>query len=421
MNRIVVKADKNLVSRFKLLAKSELGKSLMIDFNYSLPSDSVTVDYDIKKSIWDKKEKDYNFDFLMFDRSNGYFYIYPQASEVYIPMVNAKKYFNLLVKEVFNIEIDISGKNLDRLFQTLKLTRNREERINYIRECIESSISSSFSTNLGKLLNRELTRDFINLSEIDCRIFEFRFTQSLINFIEVINSVIASVESDRLISNNLEGLFSSNILIHKSLNRFFKSELWSKIKNIFGTYDREFISSGYISGLIPEFSMNVLFLPVIQEYLNRGILDLEGLDREYFNISNSLSKKKSINLDNKKDYCLEKDSDILDSLVKVLNIVELLPVYETSVLQVLPNLSPEELSDSKFIDYFNYKNNQLITLSELNRVRKIYSKNNSLAILDKELEVPDDTSDRDYMDTSLYILPRKIPDLMTSILTKYFV
>ena len=205
------------------------------------------------------------------------------------------------------------------------------------------------------------------------------------------------------------------------MNRFFKSELWSKIKNIFGTYDREFISSGYISGLIPEFSMNVLFLPVIQEYLNRGILDLEGLDREYFNISNSLSKKKSINLDNKKDYCLEKDSDILDSLVKVLNIVELLPVYETSVLQVLPNLSPEELSDSKFIDYFNYKNNQLITLSELNRVRKIYSKNNSLAILDKELEVPDDTSDRDYMDTSLYILPRKIPDLMTSILTKYFV
>ena len=421
MNRIVVKADKNLVSRFKLLAKSELGKSLMIDFNYNLPSDSVTVDYDIKKSIWDKKEKDYNFDFLMFDRSNGYFYIYPQASEVYIPMVNAKKYFNLLVKEVFNIEIDISGKNLDRLFQTLKLTRNREERINYIRECIESSISSSFSTNLGKLLNRELTRDFINLSEIDCRIFEFRFTQSLINFIEVINSVIASVESDRLISNNLEGLFSSNILIHKSLNRFFKSELWSKIKNIFGTYDREFISSGYISGLIPEFSMNVLFLPVIQEYLNRGILDLEGLDREYFNISNSLSKKKSINLDNKKDYCLEKDSDILDSLVKVLNIVELLPVYETSVLQVLPNLSPEELSDSKFIDYFNYKNNQLITLSELNRVRKIYSKNNSLAVLDKDLEGLEDTSDREYIDISLYILPRKIPDLMTSILTKYFV
>ena len=421
MNRIVVKADKNLVSRFKLLAKSELGKSLMIDFNYNLPSDSVTVDYDIKKSIWDKKEKDYNFDFLMFDRSNGYLYIYPQASEVYIPMVNAKKYFNLLVKEVFNIEIDISGKNLDRLFQTLKLTRNKEERINYIRECIESSISSSFSTNLGKLLNRELTRDFINLSEIDCRIFEFRFTQSLINFIEVINSVIASVESDRLISNNLEGLFSSNILIHKSLNRFFKSELWSKIKNIFGTYDREFISSGYISGLIPEFSMNVLFLPVIQEYLNLGILDLEGLDREYFNISNSLSKKKSINLDNKKDYCLEKDSDILDSLVKVLNIVELLPVYETSVLQVLPNLSPEELSDSKFIDYFNYKNNQLITLSELNRVRKIYSKNNSLAVLDKDLEGLEDTSDREYIDISLYILPRKIPDLMTSILTKYFV
>ena len=400
---------RNAVRRFNLLTKTEIGKSFLISFNEE--DDTITLNYDIKKTIWDNKEKDFCIDLMMFDRSNSNFYIYPQANEVYISLIDAKKYFNILVKEIFNIDIDISKKTLDRLFQSLKLTGDRKERSRYIKECIQSSIISKSGTNLGKLLNRDLSKESITLLELDCLIFEFKFTQNLINFIELINQIFSNIEDKPI----LEGLIKSNILIHKNLSDFFQTELWKKIKNIFGVYDKQFIESGNISGLIPELSMNVLFLPVIQEYLNSGLLTLEQLDNRYFELSNNqivLAKR---------DYCFKEDREILDSMLKVLNLVELLPVYEASVIQILPNLSLEEFESSNYIDYFNYKNSPLITLVELNKVKKIYSKEDNL-ILDKELTLDNDSDSNNILiDSSLYILPRKLSDLMITIFNKYFI
>lgn len=404
----------NSVTRFNLLSNSEIGKSFLIKFEYSPPTGSVIVEYEIKKTVWDSKEKDFCIDLMMFDRSNGYFYLYPQANEVYIPLIDARKYFNILVKEVFGIEIEISKKRLDRLFQTLKLTNKKEERIEYIKECIENSNQFESGSILGKLLNRDLGKESIsNISESSCRLFEYKFTQNLINFAEIVNSIISGIELERI----QEGLFSSNILIHKNLNNFFKSELWKKLKNIFGSYDKEFISSGCISGLIPELSTNTLFLPVVQNYLNLELLDLEELDKRYFELSNQTK------IDNYyRDYCIkENNSNIFDSIIKVLNLVELLPGYEFSIIQTIPNLTPEELKELRFMDYFNYKNNQLLTLAEFNKVKKFYSDFNNLAEEDLNKILDNKVLKDDSVDSNLYILPRKIPDLMTIIFNKYFV
>lgn len=413
--RIQVKtADRNtikLINRFNILSKTEIGKSFLIRFE-EIQDDSVVIDYRIEKTVWDKKEKDFCLDLFMFDRSNSNFYLYPQANEVYIPIIDSRKYFNILVKELFDLDIDISKKNLDRLFQSLKLTGDKEKRSRYIKECIEKSLVISSGTNLGKLLYRDLSEELIELSELDCQILEFRFTQNLINIIEIVSQIIAGLEE-----RTQEGLINTNILIHRNLIEFFSSELWNKLKNIFGVYDKEFINSGSISGLIPELSMNVLFLPVIQDYLNSGLLTLEELDRRYFELSNN----SKLIYSGKRDYCFKRDNELLDSIVKAVNLSELLPVYESTLIQVIPNLSLEELNDFKFIDYFNYKNNQLLTLAEFNKIKKIYSKESN-SIIDSNLSIEDKgNSSTDLPDSSLYLFPRKISDLMVSIFSRYFI
>lgn len=404
--RLQVKmSNRKIIDRFKILSKTEIGKSFLIRFDYDLATELLTIEYEIKRTIWDKKEKDYCIDLFMFDRSNSYLYIYPQANEVYIPFIDARKYFNILVKEVFNIDIGITKKAIDRLFQTLKLTINREERLEYIRECIESSIELTSRTKLGRLLNRNIESKLINISELDCRILEYRFTQNLINFIEITNLIISSIDRKEI----EEGLFSSNILIHEGLSKIFKTELWNKIKNIFGGYDKEFILSGSISGLIPEFSTNMLFLPVVQNYLDLYILDLEELDRRYFELANQ-SKVRYVG---EMDYCI-KDSDMFYSLIKVLNLVDILSDYEANIFQVIPNLSQEELNNPEILKYFSYKNNQLLTLAEFNKVKKFYNDSNKL--IDNILSKSDD-----FIDSNLFILPRKVSDLMVTIFNKYFI
>ena len=134
--RIQVKTvDRNtikLINRFNILSKTEIGKSFLIRFE-EIQDDSVVIDYRIEKTVWDKKEKDFCLDLFMFDRGNSNFYLYPQANEVYIPIIDSRKYFNILVKELFDLDIDISKKNLDRLFQSLKLTGDKEKRSRYIK------------------------------------------------------------------------------------------------------------------------------------------------------------------------------------------------------------------------------------------------------------------------------------------------
>ena len=87
MSNISVELDKRLVNKFNILSNTLIGKCLLIKMKEKdLDSNEVEIEYQTAKTIWDNNEKDYCFDLLMFDRNNSYFYLYPQASEYYIPL-----------------------------------------------------------------------------------------------------------------------------------------------------------------------------------------------------------------------------------------------------------------------------------------------------------------------------------------------
>lgn len=409
MKEIKVKLDKRVVNRFNIIENTTIGKSLMIKIKEDdVENEEVKIEYQIKKTIWDSNEKDYCFNLLMFDRSNSYFYLYPQASEYYIPLIDGKKYFNDMVKEVFKEDINISGNNLDKLLQTFKLNFDIEENIEYLRECIESSMYQNQKTNIGKLLYQDYNKR-IKIKENDCRIFMYKFTQSIISLIEVFNNVMSSIEGI-----TEEGLFNSNILIHKNLKSFFDTELWKKLKEIYGCYDREFIIKGRLAGMFYELSTNVLFVPFVQEYLNRALLSVEEMDKIYNELTESLDMEYYITDSNAKDDYM--------NIAKVLNIVDMLSNYETSIYQSLPLLNSNDIDNMKVLNMFNYKKKQLMNLADLNKIKKLGTENkteDSMAenILKREFE--DNTGNN--IDTSLYIMPRRFTDLLSDILNKYFI
>lgn len=394
--------NKKSIELFNSFKKSSpLGESILINLE---EQDSIS--FTINQNIWDSNEKDYCFDMLFYDRANATLYFYPQACESNIPLIDAKLLMELLVKENFNIEVQFSKENIDRFFQTLKLNENSQDNIKYLKELINKSISVDQKSNLGKLLYGT-SKKIIRLEDENCNKLFYRFTQFIITVIKLYSQAISSLKN-----NTDNGLLNSTIHIQGNLQIFYQTELWKKLREIYGIYNEEIIRRGVVLGMFKELSTNIIFNPNVQYYLNRALLPIEDIEKKIENIER-------IQLSEYGDNIFMQDKEEYKVIEKVLNIADMLNTYEASIYQI--NIDSDSLNNIELQNYFVYRQKQLITLIDLNKIKKIYMETSYTdEIINKALDKIS-KSDELYIDTSVYILPRRMIDIMTGIFSKYFV
>ena len=410
MKLIVKCQDLSLLERFRILRNNPILVDVLdIDFTSNPVDQTVIIDYSISNTSSDENEKDYCFNMYQFSREHSQFYIFPQSADYFIPLLNSRTLFNNVVKEVFGLNINVSGKTLDHLFQSFKLNSDPAKNIEYLKDAIRNSTYYGQKTNLGRLLYRDYRDDIIKLKDSDCNTFFYKFSQYLLNLIEAISSMFASI-----ISKVKDGLLRTTIKIHKMLAPLFKSSIWRKLKNLFGSFDLGFLKKGILPGMFRELSSNFLFSPYVQKTLDISIPETSELDKRYYSITSGTNVSEYVYLDSK-------SRENTSILWKVLNVSDLLNSYESSIFYLSPDLLDINALDLSDIQkFYSYKNRQLATLADLIRLKNLVKK--SYSDIDKllDLELAKDTPS-DYIDPSVYVFPQKLLTVLVSILKKYYI